>query len=97
MAVITRGGMERFLPDGKVKGVNSPDMPWLYESSQFARFILFELFELFDYTHLFITRSERDRKAQQSMEKIMNLLREYKSLLESRNIDFSGSIRVSQR
>jgi len=84
--VIVRGGMERFLPDGTVKGIDPPDMPWLYESSQFVRFILFELF---DYTHLLIARAERDKKAQQALEKIKNLVRKYNSLLESRGTDFT--------
>jgi len=83
---IVRGGMERFLPDGTVKGVDPPAPPWLYESSHFARFILFELF---DYTHHLITRSERDRKAQQALEKIMRLLHEYNRLLESQDIEFA--------
>jgi len=85
MDVIVRGGMERFLPDGTVKGVDPPDPPWLYESSHFARFILFELF---DYTHLMITRLERDKKAQQALEKIMDLVGEYNAQLRSMNIDF---------
>ena len=86
MDTIVRGGMERFLSDGTVKGVDPPDAPWLYESSHFARFILFELF---DYTHHLMTRTERDRKAQQALEKIMRLLHEYNTLLESRGIVFS--------
>ena len=85
MDVILRGGMERFLPDGTVKGVDPPDMPWLYESSHFTRFILFELF---DYTHLLIPRAERDRRAQQALEEIMKLVREYSALLESHDVEF---------
>jgi len=87
--VILRGGMERFLPDGTLKGVDPPGMPgliWLYESSHFVRFILFELF---DYTHLVISHSERDKKAQQALEKTMNLVGEYNALLKSMDIDFT--------
>lgn len=85
--VVIRGGMERFLPGGTLKGVDPPDGPWgLYTSSHVARFILFELF---DYTHLMITRSEREKKALQALEKIEQLVLEYDALLKSRGIGFT--------
>ena len=87
--VVIRGGMERFLPDGTLKIADHPDMPWLYEHSHFARFIMFELF---DYTHLMITHSERDKKAQQALEKTMQLVLDYDALLKSRGIDFTPII-----
>jgi hypothetical protein len=86
MDVILRGGMERFQPDGTVKGVAAPKTPWLYESSHLARFILFELF---DYTHLLITKPERERKAEQAMNKLNALVSQYDNLLKSQGVDFT--------
>jgi hypothetical protein len=86
MDVILRGGMERFQADGTVKGVTPPKTPWLYESSHLARFIHFELF---DYTHLLITKSERDSKAEQAMDQLNALLSQYDKLLKSQGIDFT--------
>jgi len=63
--VVVRGGFERFQPDGTVRGADAPEMPWMYESSQFARFILFELF---DYIHSLVRRPERNRKAAEAIE-----------------------------
>ena len=84
--VILRGGMERFQPDGTVRGVEPPPMPWLYESSQLARLILFEVF---DYTHLLITRTEREKREQQAVEKLMALVGEFNTVLESQGVDFT--------
>jgi lysophospholipase L1-like esterase len=84
--VIVRGGMERFQPDGTIIGVDSPEMPFMYESSQFARFILFELF---DYTHALLRRPERNRRAQRALEKLKSLLLEYNALLEPQGVKFS--------
>ena len=89
--VTVRGGMERFLADGTVKGVDPPDsitpaIKWLYQSSHFARFLMFELF---DYTHHIIPRTEREKLARQALQKIMDLVREYNTLLQSKGIDFT--------
>lgn len=84
--VVVRGGHERFLADGTVKGVESPDMPFLYESSQFARFILFEFF---DYTHSLLRRPERNRRARQARDTLQDLLVEYQSLLAREGIAFT--------
>ena len=83
---IVRGGMERFQADGTVKGVEAPPMPWGYESSQFARFVLFELF---DYTHALVTRSERNKRGELALEKLQQLVLEYHKLLESQGVKFS--------
>ena len=85
MDVIRRGGMERFQPDGTVQGVEPPPMPWLYESSHVARLVLFEVF---DYTHLLITRAEREKRAQQALAKLMALVSEYNTVLELQGVDF---------
>ena len=91
MEVMVRGGMERFLEDGSVRGAGPPGsvspmvVRW-YESSHLVRFILFELF---DYTHHLVTREERSRLAQEALEKIKALVREYHALLEGRGIGFS--------
>ncbi len=86
MDVIVRGGMERFLPDGRVKAADPPELIGLYESSHLARFVLFELF---DYTHYIIPRSERDKRARHAVEKTSKLISEYQRLLESEGIDFT--------
>jgi lysophospholipase L1-like esterase len=83
--VVVRGGMERFQPDGTVKGLDSPEMPWMYEDSQFARFILFEVF---DYTHQLLRRPERNRRAAESLTKIEQLVLEFDRSLKSRGIQF---------
>ena len=84
--VMVRGGMERFLANGTVEGVDPPDTAWLYESSHLARFILFEMF---DYTHYLITRSESEKRTEQALKKIMHLIGEYNTLLGSMDIGFS--------
>lgn len=84
--ILMRGGMERFLPDGTMKGVDGPDAPFLYEHSQFARFILFEVF---DYTHSLLRRPERNRRAREAMRSLQDLLLDYQSLLASRGIGFT--------
>jgi lysophospholipase L1-like esterase len=84
--VLVRGGMERFQPDGTVIGAKSPPMPFMYESSQLARFILFEVF---DYTHSLVRRPERNRRAQEALDKIQSLLLEYDDLLKSQGVRFS--------
>jgi lysophospholipase L1-like esterase len=86
MDTIVRGGMERFQADGTVKGAEAPPMPWGYESSQFARFILFELF---DYTHALVTRSERNKQGELALEKLQQLVLEYHMLLASQGVKFS--------
>jgi len=84
--VLLRGGMERFLQDGTMKGVDGPDMPFMYEHSQFARFILFEFF---DYTHSLLRRPERNRRAELAMQSLQSLLLDYQSLLDKRRIRFT--------
>jgi lysophospholipase L1-like esterase len=83
--VIVRGGMERFAPDGTVRGSEPPRISWLFENSHFARFVLLKLF---DYTHLLITRSDRDKKAQAAVEMIADLAHRYDTELAARDIDF---------
>ena len=85
--VIARGGEERFLPNGRVKGVEPPSgaVTWLYKYSHFARFVLFEAF---DYTHLMITKSERGRRAVEALEKIQTLIMKLDNLLKDKGIEF---------
>lgn len=86
MDVITRGGMERFAPDGTTSPVDAPDLPWMFDSSQLVRMILFEVF---DYTHALVPRKERNIKGEQALEKIKKLVLEYDSLLASQGIEFA--------
>ena len=86
MDIIVRGGMERFQADGTLKGVEAPPMPWGYEWSQFARFILFEGF---NYTHALLPRSERDKQGERALEKLEQLVLEYHGLLESQGVKFT--------
>jgi len=85
--VIVRGGEERFLPNGRVKGVEAPSgaVTWLYKNSHFARFVLFEAF---DYTYLMITRPERSRRAVEALEKIQTLIVKLDRLLKAKGIEF---------
>jgi lysophospholipase L1-like esterase len=85
--VTARGGEERFLPNGRVKGVEPPSgaVTWLYKYSHFARFVLFEAF---DYTHLMITKSERGRRAVEALEKIQTLIMKLDNLLKDKGIEF---------
>ena len=84
--ILRRGGMERFQPDGTVKGIDSPAVPWGYESSQFARFILFEVF---DYTHSLLRRPERNRRALEAMELLKQLVLDYQALADAQGFGFS--------
>lgn len=84
--ILVRGGMERFQPDGTVKGVDSPELPWGYASSQFARFILFEVF---DYTHSLVRRPERNRRALAALELLKQLVLDYQALANSQGFRFS--------
>ena len=85
--VMVRGGKERFLPNGRSRGVEPPStiVTWLYEHSHFARFVLFEVF---DYTHLMITKAERGRRAVAARRKIETLIVEVDHLLKGRGIEF---------
>jgi lysophospholipase L1-like esterase len=85
--VILRGGEERFLPNGRVKGVEPPSkiVTWLYTNSHFARFVLFEAF---DYTHLMITKSERGRRAVEALGKIEALIVRLDKLLKNKGVGF---------
>jgi len=84
--VLVRGGMERFLSNGKVKGTAPPPLAWLYEKSHFARFVLFEGF---DYTHYIVSRSERSRLAIEAMKKLEGLVLEFNHLLSEHGVDFA--------
>jgi lysophospholipase L1-like esterase len=84
--VLLRGGMERFQSDGTVRGMDSPELPWGYASSQLARFILFEVF---DYTHALVRRHERERRANEALEKLKELVLEYQAVLAAEGIRFS--------
>ena len=86
MDVITRGGMERFQADGTVIGAPAPDIPWMFESSQFVRMVLFEVF---NYTHALVTRKERNKKAVQAIDKLQQLVLEYATLLDAKGIAFT--------
>jgi len=85
--VIVRGGKERFLPNGRTRGVEPPPtiVTWLYKNSHFARFVLFEAF---DYTHLMITKAERGRRAVEALEKIEALIVELDQLLRDKGAKF---------
>ena len=85
--VIVRGGEERFLPNGKVKGVEPPSgaATWLYKNSHFARFILLEAF---DYTHLLVNKTERGRRAMEAREKIKALIVKLDKKLRDEAIEF---------
>jgi lysophospholipase L1-like esterase len=85
--VIVRGGEERFLPNGRVKGVEHPSdaAAWLYKHSHFARFILLEVF---DYTHLLLYKSERGRRAMEVREKIKALIVKLDNQLKDRAVEF---------
>lgn len=85
--VIVRGGDERFLQNGRVKGVEPPStiVTWLYQNSHFARFVLFEIF---DYTHLMITKSERGRRAVEALAKIEALIVGLDKLLKDKGVEF---------
>jgi lysophospholipase L1-like esterase len=85
--VLLRGGEERFLPNGRVKGVEptSPTVTWLFKHSHFARFVLFEAF---DYTHLLITKAERGRRIVAAQEKITALILKLDKLLQDQGIEF---------
>jgi hypothetical protein len=85
--VIVRGGEERFLPNGRVKGVEPPSgaVTWLYKNSHFARFVLIEAF---DYTHLMISKSERGPRAAEALEKIQSLIVKLDNLLKDKGVEF---------
>lgn len=94
--VMRRGGEERFLPDGRVRGVEPP-MPavaWLYEHSHFARFILSEVF---DYTYLMVTKSERGRRVAAAQEKMTALILKLDRLLQDQGIEFVLVVLPDQR
>lgn len=84
--ILLRGGMERFLPDGTMKGADGPEPPFLYRHSQLARFVLFEGF---DYTHSLLRRPERNRRAALAMQSLQDLLLDYQSLLAAHDIRFT--------
>jgi lysophospholipase L1-like esterase len=85
--VLRRGGEERFLADGRVKGVEppAPKLAWLYEHSHFARLVLSEAF---DYTYLLVTKSERGRRVVAAQEKMTALILKLDGLLRDQGIEF---------
>lgn len=84
--ILVRGGSERFQPDGTVRGLASPEIPWGYVSSQFVRFILFEGF---DYTHSLVKRPQRNRMAEEALGKLEQLLLEYQALAQAQGFRFT--------
>lgn len=83
--VILRGGMERFLADGRTKGIEEPPLTWIYEKSHLVRFLLHEVF---DYTSLIISKSERNQKAAVALNKIQDLVLKFDSMLRENGIEF---------
>lgn len=96
MDVLRRGGEERFLPNGRVKGVEppAPALAWLYEHSHFARFVMSEAF---DYTYLLVTKSERGRRVTAAQDKMKALILKIDGLLQDQGIEFVLVVLPSER
>lgn len=83
--VITRGGMDRFDANGRLKSRQAPRAEWLYRHSHIARAVLLDLLH---YSHLMLSPKNQEQQNCRALTNILQAASAFQTLGQERGFRF---------